>query len=148
MPRTALGVRDRSQELPMVTKALVGFIAILGSTAASAQAVDWGHATRIEIGLDSFKIIPATTTLRHGEAYVLHFTNRSSGGHDFVAKDFFAHATLAAQDREIAKHGEVELSGGDSADVHLIAPAAGTYEAHCSHFMHATMGMKGQIVVQ
>lgn len=132
----------------MTLKTLIASIALFSGTIAYAQQTDWSHATQVDIGLDSFKFVPAVTTLRHGQPYTLHFSNRSDGGHDFVAKDFFAHATLAARDSGIAKEGEVELHGGETADVHLIAPAPGTYEVHCSHFLHAAMGMKGKIIVQ
>jgi plastocyanin len=34
-------------------------------------------------------------------------------------------------------------------DVRLIAPTApAAYKVHCSHFLHQTFGMKGEIVVQ
>jgi len=79
---------------------------------------------------------------------VLHFVNTAKGGHDFSAKAFFAAAEVAPEDRALVAKGSVELSGGQSADVHLTAPAAGSYEAHCSHFMHASLGMTGMILVQ
>jgi len=46
-----------------------------------------------------------------------------------------------------APNGEVELKPRETKTVTLI-PQAGTYQAHCSHFMHATMGMHTQVVVR
>jgi plastocyanin len=84
----------------------------------------------------------------HGHPYVIHFTNTSSGGHDFVAKDFFAAATIAPEDRSKVAKGGVSLGGGESTDVHLVPNRPGTYKSHCSHFMHSGFGMKGQVVVE
>jgi uncharacterized cupredoxin-like copper-binding protein len=123
-------------------------LALLASSAAAADTVGSPRATRIEVGLDNFKFVPETVTLTHGNAYVLHLVNRAKGSHDFVAKEFFAAAVLAPQDRGAVKNGEVELHGGASMDVHFVATAAGTYEIHCSHFLHSAMGMTGRIVVQ
>jgi uncharacterized cupredoxin-like copper-binding protein len=103
---------------------------------------------RVEIGLSNFKFTPSTIMLQHGHPYVLHFANTAKGGHDFSAKAFFDAAAVAPEDRAAVAKGEIELQGGQSADIHLTAPAAGTYEAHCSHFMHSTFGMTGKIVVQ
>ncbi len=115
--------------------------------AAGAQQTDWSHATRIDVDLSSFKFRPETLHLKQGQAYVIAFHNSSDGGHDFVAKDFFAHATLAPVARQVVIKGEVELHGGESATVSLVAPPPGAYEAHCSHAMHKAMGMKGEIIV-
>jgi len=121
---------------------------LLASTSGSAQTPDWAHARRVDINLANFKFTPATITLRHGQPYVLHFVNLSSGGHNFVARQFFAAAAIAPQNDAVVKSGAVALHGGETADVRLVAPAAGTYEAHCSHFMHSTFGMTGSVVVQ
>lgn len=116
------------------------------SIAATAQAPA-GAPQTIEIALSNFKFTPPTISLHHGQAYVLHIANRSGGGHDFVAKAFFAAADVAPADRRRITNGDVELGGGESADIHLVAPASGRYEVHCSHFMHSTFGMRGEIVV-
>lgn len=122
--------------------------AMLFAAAAPAQDAGWSDAARVEIGLANFKFVPATITLHHGQRYVLHLVNQASGGHDFVAREFFAAATIAPADRAKIAKGEIELDGGDSADIRVTAPAApGRYSVHCSHFMHAAFGMKGTIVV-
>jgi uncharacterized cupredoxin-like copper-binding protein len=119
---------------------------VLMLLAAPAYAQD--APKRIEITLDSFKYVPNRIVLQHGETYVLHFTNASRGGHDFVATDFFAAARVDPRDASKVGKGEVELNGGKSVDIRLTAPAAaGTYKVHCAHFMHSAFGMTGDIVV-
>jgi uncharacterized cupredoxin-like copper-binding protein len=127
---------------------LIAVMALLASPVVIADAANSLNASRVEIGLESFKFVPETITLTHGNAYVLHLVNRAKGSHDFVAKVFFAHAVLAPQDSGVVKDGGVELHGGESMDLHIVAPPAGTYEIHCSHFLHSAMGMTGHIVVQ
>jgi len=119
-------------------------LAVFASGAASAQ----NGPQVLTVELSNFKFTPATITLTHGRPYVIHFVNSASGGHDYVAKDFFAAATIAPEDRAKIKNGEIELSGGESADIHLVANMPGTYKSHCSHFMHSSFGMTGQVVVQ
>lgn len=102
----------------------------------------------VEITLSSFKYTPPEVTLEHGRPYVLHFVNSANGGHDFVAKEFFAAGTLSDADRKRLGDGEIELKGGASADVSFVAPAPGRYPFHCSHFMHSTFGMKGALLVR
>ena len=123
-------------------------IGLLLSEAAIAQVPGTPPAQRTMIDLSSFKIQPATIVLRHGQPYVLHIVNKARGGHDFVAREFFAAATLSSADRALVSDGRVELAGGQAFDIHLVAPAAGTYQARCSHFMHSALGMKGTISVQ
>lgn len=103
---------------------------------------------RVEIDLSSFKYEPATIALDHGFSYVMHFVNTSGKGHDFVAKSFFAAATVASEDRARTTDGGVELEGNQSVDIHLTAPQPGTYDVHCSHFMHSAFGMKATIIVR
>lgn len=126
---------------------LIKFAALLAALPMPVSAAD-APAT-IEIGLSSFKYTPDIITLRHGQPYVLRFRNSGSGGHDFVAKAFFAAADVAAADRaKVGAKGSVEVDGGETVDLHLAAPAApGRYEVHCSHFMHSAFGMKAAIVV-
>lgn len=118
-------------------------LAIFASGAATAQP-----SQALTVEMSNFKFNPSTLTLKHGQSYVLHFVNNASGGHDFVAKEFFASSAISPEDRAKVKNGEIELSGGESADVHLVANTPGTYKSHCSHFMHSSFGMTGQIVVE
>jgi uncharacterized cupredoxin-like copper-binding protein len=102
----------------------------------------------IEISLADFRFTPSKITLEQGRPYVLHFTNTSNHSHDFTAKAFFQAAQVSAQDLPLVSGGRVRLDGRESADVHLVAPTVGEYDAHCSHFLHAAFGMKGRITVR
>lgn len=128
--------------------AAAGLVLPSARARAEAAAPDWSTAQTIEIDLSNFAFSPAELALKQGGAYRLHFVNKTSGGHDFTAKAFFADAIIDPEDQAVVKDGVVGLSGNQTADVRLIAPKAGRYEARCSHFMHATMGMKGEVLVQ
>jgi plastocyanin len=110
---------------------------------ASAQP----EARTIEIAMSNFRFTPASIRLEHGHPYRLHFVNQSGGGHDFSAKSFFDAAQVAPEDRGKLDKGRVALSGHEEATIRLTAPAAGHYKASCTHFMHSTFGMTGEIVV-
>ena len=122
---------------------------LLASSAATEPGLGpWSHTRPITISLSNFAYTPSTVMLERDVPYVLHFTNMASGGHDFVANTFFARARIMPADEAKVSDGEVELRRGESMDVHLIAPVAGTYRVHCTHFMHSMLGMNGKIVVQ
>lgn len=121
----------------------------LASFAASAGlAMAQPGATRIDVTLFSFGYSPNTITLQRGQPYQFHFANTSKTGHDFTAKAFFAAAQVAADDVHKVDDGKVKADRGEAVDVNLVAPAPGTYEFHCSHFLHAAQGMKGEIIVR
>ena len=123
-------------------------VAIALAMATSVLAQDANQTDRVAIELSSFKFTPSTITLEHGRPYVLHLSNKASGGHNFVAKSFFAAADVAPADRARLSKGGISLDGGDQADIHFVAPAPGRYEVRCTHFMHQTFGMKGEIIVR
>lgn len=125
----------------------ISALALFAMALAAPASGRSDNAERIEIDLSSFKYTPSTITLTHGRSYLLHFVNQSGGGHDFVARSFFADATIEPGDRPLVGKGEIDLQGGETKDIHLIVPTPGRYEAHCSHFMHSTFGMKASIVV-
>jgi uncharacterized cupredoxin-like copper-binding protein len=115
--------------------------------AAPAAAQDWSHAPRVEVKLANFSYSPRTLHLHAGQPVILHLVNTASGGHDFTAERFFAAADVRGADRpKLGEEGEVELKGGQSADVALI-PKAGHYPLKCSHAFHKMFGMTGEIVV-
>ena len=95
------------------------------------------------IQLYSFGFTPKAIRLAAGKPVTLTFTNGSGDTHDFTAKEFFAHAQIISGD---TTGGEIDLKSGQSRSVTLV-PAAGTYKAHCGHFMHKQFGMTGTIVV-
>lgn len=124
------------------------WLALASCLASAGLAVAQPGESRIEVRVYSYGFTPQTIALQHGQPYQLHFTNTSKGGHDFTAKAFFAAAQVTGADARKIDDGKVRLDGGESGDVNLVAPAPGTYEFHCSHFLHAAQGMKGQIVVR
>ena len=91
----------------------------------------------------SFGFSPSPIRLAAGQPVTLTFVNRSGVSHDFSAERFFASARITSGE---ARDGEVELGPHETATVTLI-PRAGTYPAHCSHFLHKQMGMSASIVV-
>jgi len=91
----------------------------------------------------SFGFSPRPIHLAAGQPITLTFVNRSGGGHDFTAKRFFASSRILSG---AAPGGEIGLGPHQSRSITLV-PAAGTYKAHCSHFMHKQLGMTDAIVV-
>ena len=122
--------------------------AVLATGMGHAQSLEWGQAKPVSIELSNFKFTPAALTLQHGTAYRIHFANTSSGGHDFVAKEFFAGSTIDPEDQGKLKNGGIDLAGGEAVDIRLVVNQPGTYKTRCSHFMHSSFGMTGAITVQ
>jgi uncharacterized cupredoxin-like copper-binding protein len=123
-------------------------LAALSLTAHSAVNAQGAEPQVVSIELSSFKFTPDSLTFQHGRAYRLHLVNASGGGHDFTAPEFFASSVIAPANRSEVVGGKVRLAGKQSVDVVLTPEKPGTYELHCSHFLHSGMGMKGQITVQ
>ena len=97
--------------------------------------------------LANFSFTPKDLHLLAGQRVKIHFVNEGSGGHDFAASEFFAHAAMDTANRKlVGKKGRVSLERGESIDVTL-TPKAGQYEVHCSHFLHSSFGMTGTITV-
>lgn len=113
----------------------------LGVSSAAAQPAAAPVQT---IQVFSFGYAPKPIQLAADRAVTLSFVNQANDGHDFTAHEFFAASRIVSG---AAPKGEVELKGHETKTVTLI-PRAGTYNAHCSHFMHSTMGMHTQIVVR
>lgn len=110
---------------------------------ASAQA-----PTTVQVQLANFSFTPSTIVLDHGRPYVLRLVNVASGGHDFTAEAFFTAAAVAPADRGLIQEGAVEVPSGQVREIHLTAPAAGSYKLKCSHSFHKMFGMSGKIVVR
>ena len=97
----------------------------------------------VTIAVQNFSFAPTPLRLRAGQPVTLTFVNRSGSGHDFTAAKFFANARILAGG---APDGEIELAPHQSRTITLV-PRAGSYKAHCSHFLHKQMGMEDQIFV-
>lgn len=121
----------------------VRIAALAGFSLALAAPIGAQPAT-YTVAVASFSFSPHPIQLAAGRPVTLTFVSRSGGGHDFTAKEFFASSRILAGS---APGGEIELRGGETRSITLV-PAAGVYKAHCSHFLHATMGMTDQIIVR
>ena len=97
----------------------------------------------VTINVTSFAFAPKPIHLAAGKQVTLTFVNSSGSSHDFTAKEFFAASRIVSGS---AAKGEIEFKPHETKSVTLV-PAAGTYHAHCSHFLHASMGMVDTIVV-
>jgi len=111
----------------------------LSTLAAAAQAAP----PVVTIGVSSYKFAPNPIHLKAGQPVTLTFVNQGGHGHDFTAKEFFAASAVSAG---AAPGGKIELEGNQTKSITL-TPRAGTYPAHCSHFLHSSWGMTDQIVV-
>ncbi len=120
---------------------LVAAAAVSLAFAAPAFAVDAPPVQTIDV--QSFSFSPKPIHLAAGKPVTLNFINRSGSSHDFTAPQFFAYSTFSVG---TAPNGEIDLPPHATRSVTL-TPRAGTYNAHCSHFLHSAMGMHVQIIV-
>ena len=114
----------------------------------SAQSTNWAEVETVTVTLSSFEFAPETIQIEQGQAYRFIFVNNSSGGHNFVARDFFRVAEIAAEDRMKLDNGRIEIESGESVEVRVMITEPGRYDVHCSHFMHSVFGMTGDIIVR
>ena len=114
-------------------------VALLLATPSAALA----SPQAVTIGVTSYSFTPNPIHLKAGEPVTLTFVNKGGHGHDFTAKEFFGASSISAG---AAPGGKVELGGNETKSITL-TPRAGTYPAHCSHFLHQSFGMTAQIVV-
>ena len=121
---------------PRTAAAAALFLALASPALAQAPA-------QLVVDVYSFGFGPRPIHLAAGRPVTLVFANRSGSSHDFTAPGFFQHARILAGG---PVGNEVDLRPHETRTVTLI-PAAGTYQAHCSHFMHKQMGMNDMIVV-
>ena len=120
----------------------------LGATVSLAAAEpDWQQARKVNIEVSSFKYAPRDIQLKAGQPVVLRLENKSSGGHDFTAREFFAAAAIRQADAAKIDKGSIEFDGRQTVEIALI-PKAGRFPLRCGHAFHSTLGMKGSITVR
>ena len=107
-----------------------------------APAAAQGPA-QLTVAVASFSFGPKPIHLKAGQPVTLTFVNNAGTSHDFTAKEFFAASTIGAG---AAPGGKIDLAGHETKSITL-TPRAGSYPAHCSHFLHASMGMTDTIIV-
>jgi plastocyanin len=136
--------------LPLALRRAKGGVLVRSIQAAAAAALSLmvppaaqGQPAQVIVQLWNFGFAPSPLHLTAGRPVTLRFVNQSGSSHDFTAPAFFQHSTLTSG---AAPGGEVDLKGHETKVITLI-PNAGTYEAHCSHFLHKQMGMNDVIVV-
>ncbi|MEA3081114.1 MAG: hypothetical protein QOD54_782 [Sphingomonadales bacterium] len=120
--------------------AAAAFLASLAFSPVSAQP----SSPSVTINVRSFSFAPQPIRLAAGRPVTLTFVNQSGSGHDFTAKEFFAASAISAG---TAPGGKIALAGHETKSITL-TPRAGSYAAHCSHFLHSSFGMKDVIVVR
>jgi plastocyanin len=124
----------------MISFRLVALAALSSALAAPAPTQPAAQVVQVW----SFGFAPNPFFLAAGRQTTLTFANQSGSSHDFVAKTFFANARIV---RGRVEDGEVDLPPHSSVTVTLV-PRLGTYQAHCSHFLHKQLGMSDVIVVR
>ena len=97
----------------------------------------------VTIAMWSSDYAPKPIHLRAGRPVTLTFVNRSNSGHDFTARTFFAYSRILSG---AAPEGKIGMGPGQSRSITLV-PRAGTYQVHCSHFLHKQFGMTDRIIV-
>lgn len=112
---------------------------ILGTSPAAAEPAP----QQVTVSLYNFGFGPNPIHLAAGRPVTLTFVNQSGSSHDFTAASFFASSAISSG---AAPGGEIELAGHETKSITL-TPRAGTYHAHCSHFLHSAFGMKDVIIV-
>lgn len=116
---------------------------------AAAQTADWSKAQTVTISMSNYAFTPATLTLKANQPYRLVFTSTVTKDHDFSAPELFKSGQIAPQDKaKVSSDGDVEVDDGGTVTVDFMPEKPGTYASECTHFMHAMLGMKGQVVVQ
>ncbi len=136
-------------QIAAVSLMLSGMLAEAGQAQPAGSAgVDWTNAQVVEIDLDSYSFTPKSLHLKKDTPYRLHFVNKASKGHNYDAPQFFAALVVAPADQAKVADGKIELDPGASVDVQAVPSVAGTYSVTCSHFLHSTMGMTGEAVIE
>jgi plastocyanin len=110
----------------------------------AAAPVSGQQPAQVVVQVWSFGFAPNPIRLAAGRPVTMTFVNESGSSHDFSAPGFFQHARITAG---AAPEDEIELRGHETKHITLI-PTRGTYQAHCSHFLHKQLGMSDAIIVQ
>jgi len=133
--------------------AIASFSTLLLASPALAQNVpvpdapDWSKATTVPLAIANYQFTPGALQFHANLPYRFRLTNNAGGGHSFDAPEFFAAVTVAPEDRAKIVKGEIEVESGKTVEVKFVPTVAGTYRFHCSHFLHASLGMTGTVVV-
>jgi len=122
---------------------LASRLAVSAALSLAVFAPAAAQPAQVVVQLWNFGLGPQPIHLAAGRPVTLTFVNQSGSGHDFTAPGFFQHSKIISGS---AANNMVELGPHQTKTVTLV-PAAGTYQAHCSHFLHKQMGMSDTIIV-
>jgi plastocyanin len=134
--------------------AIASFSTLLLASPALAQntpvpdAPDWSRAATVPLAMTSFQFTPDELLFRANLPYRFRLTNNAGRGHSFDAPEFFAAVTVVPEDQAKIVKGEIEVGAGQTVEVKFVPTVSGTYRFHCSHFLHASFGMTGTVVVR
>ena len=101
----------------------------------------------VEVRLSNFEFDPELIRMRAGRSVTLRLVNLSDGGHNFAAPEFFSSAAIASGQNVPIREGAIEVPGEQTVSIRL-TPVRGTFRLRCTHTMHSTFGMRGEIVVE
>jgi plastocyanin len=133
---------------------IASFSALLLASPALAQytpvpdAPDWSRATTVPLAITNYQFTPDALQFRANLPYRFRLTNNAGGGHSFDAPEFFAAVAVVPEDQAKIVNGEIEVESGQTVEVRFVPKVSGTYNFHCSHFLHAGFGMTGTVVVR
>ena len=126
--------------------AIAGLLLVV---ATDADAADAPPARQdIQIVMSSYSFAPEMLRLQRNTTYVLHLKNDASGGHAFSSPELFAAVMVAPEDRAKIAGGKIEVPAGQTVDIVVTPMNAWTYPIVCTHFLHQSLGMRGQAIVE
>lgn len=141
------GCNPGGTEESIVRRIVLSFAAaaLIASVALPATAQE---PTEVRVTLSNFDFGPALVRVPAGKRVTLTLVNSEKGGHNFAAKEFFRAARVDPADAAKVVKGAVEVPGQRSVTITLTIDRPGLYKLKCLHFLHATFGMTGDIIVE
>ena len=125
--------------------ALAGIVAACAANqAANRMAQNTPKVVTVEA--KEYAFVPPDLHLQHGMRYRLHLQNVGKETHELTAPDFFKAAKIETPDVLSGEGREILVQPGESKDLVVRAPAAGTYAMTCAD--HDWAGMVGKIIVE
>lgn len=134
-----------------MTRIVLSFVAaavLIALSASIAPPATAQQPSDVRVTLSNFDFGPALVRVPVRQRVTLTLVNSAKGGHNFAARDFFRAARVDPVDSAKIDNGKVEVPGHGSVTIALTIDRPGRYQLKCSHFLHATFGMKGEIVVE
>ncbi|HEY4165015.1 MAG TPA: cupredoxin domain-containing protein [Dongiaceae bacterium] len=125
----------------------------VANTQGVVSATDWSKSQAIGVTLSSFNFTPTDFTFQHGQPYKLHLVNSEDETHTFNSDTLFQ--AIAVQ--KVVQNGSekpgvtgnsIVLGPNEQADLYFVPVTAGSYKIYCDEFMHAAMGMRGNVTIQ